>query len=90
MPRPKPPEPLRPWSVRLTYKNIVALRRLGGSQWMRDIISKHDRGKAAIGLRKERDRRIRVDRSAGRTTGQLAVKYGVSTRTVVRALEGKK
>ena len=89
MPRPKPLEPLIPWSVRLTEKNIAALRRLGGSTWLRAMISKNDRGKTAIVLRKERDRRIRVDRSAGRTTGQLAVKYGVSTRTVVRALGRK-
>jgi hypothetical protein len=90
MPRPKPPEPLIPWSVRLTEKNIAALRRLGGSTWLRDMISRHDKGKAAIALRKERDRRMRIDRVAGMTTEQLVKKYGVSLRTAQRALGGKK
>ena len=90
MPRPKPPEPLIPWSVRLTEKNIAALRRLGGATWLRGVIEKHDGGKAAIALRKERDRRIRVERSAGGTMKQLAKKFGLSMRTVVRALGGKR
>ena len=90
MPRPKPPEPLIPWSVRLTEKNIAALRRLGGSTWLRAMIGRHDKGKAAIKLRQERDRRMRIDRAAGTTTEQLMKKYGVSLRTVVRAIGGKK
>ena len=90
MPRPKPPEPLIPWSVRLTEKNIAALRRLGGSAWLRDMIGRHDKGKTAIKRRQERDRRMWIDRAAGWTPQQLTLRYGVSLRTVQRTLGGKR
>ena len=40
MPRPKPPEPLAPRYIRLSDKQYIVLKQLGGAQWLRGLLDK--------------------------------------------------
>jgi hypothetical protein len=40
MPRPKPPEPLRPRYVRMSDRHWVIFQQLGGSVWLRALLDK--------------------------------------------------
>jgi hypothetical protein len=40
MPRPKPPEPLRPRVIRLSDKQWLVLKQLGSAQWLRELLDK--------------------------------------------------
>jgi hypothetical protein len=41
MPRPKPIDPIKSTSIRLTTKHQIILRQLGGSEWIRKMLDKH-------------------------------------------------
>jgi hypothetical protein len=41
MPRPKPQEPIKKTSIRLTERHTIILKQLGGSEWMRKMLDKH-------------------------------------------------
>jgi hypothetical protein len=41
MPRPKPPEPIKVTSIRLTARHKAMLEELGGSVWIRKMLEKH-------------------------------------------------
>lgn len=40
MPRPKPPEPLKPREIRLSDRQWLILKQLGGAQWLREALDK--------------------------------------------------
>lgn len=40
MPRPKPPEPLRPREVRMSDRQMLVFKQLGGAQWLRELLDK--------------------------------------------------
>jgi hypothetical protein len=40
MPRPKPPEPLKPREVRMSDRQWLILKQLGGAQWLRELLDK--------------------------------------------------
>jgi hypothetical protein len=40
MPRPKPPEPLKPRYVRMADRHWVILQQLGGPEWLRALLDK--------------------------------------------------
>lgn len=40
MPRPKPPEPLRPRVIRLSDRQMLVFKQLGGVQWLRELLNK--------------------------------------------------
>ncbi len=42
MPRPKPPEPLKPRYIRLSDKQFTILNHLGGADWLRKLLEKKD------------------------------------------------
>jgi hypothetical protein len=42
MPRPKPPEPLKPRYVRLSDKQVAIFTHLGGADWLRKLLDKKD------------------------------------------------
>ena len=41
MPRPKPQEPLKSTSIRLTEKHTTIFKQLGGTEWLRKMLDKH-------------------------------------------------
>jgi hypothetical protein len=40
MPRPKPPEPLKPRYVRMADRHWMILQQLGGPEWLRELLDK--------------------------------------------------
>jgi hypothetical protein len=42
MPRPKPPEPLKPREVRMSDRQWLILKQLGGAQWLRELLNKKE------------------------------------------------
>ena len=40
MPRPKPPEPLRPRVIRMSDRQMLVFKQLGGAQWLREFMDK--------------------------------------------------
>jgi hypothetical protein len=42
MPRPKPPEPLKPRYIRISDRQFLVLNHLGGAQWLRKLLDKRD------------------------------------------------
>ena len=42
MPRPKPPEPLRGRQIRLSDKQFIIFKYLGGAEWLRKTLEKKD------------------------------------------------
>jgi hypothetical protein len=40
MPRPSPPSPLKPRMVRLSDKQNIVLKQLGGAKWLRELLEK--------------------------------------------------
>lgn len=40
MPRPKPPEPLKSHYMRMTDRQWLVLKQLGGAQWLRELLDK--------------------------------------------------
>ena len=40
MPRPKPPEPLKPREIRLSDTQWLILKQLGGATWLREMLLK--------------------------------------------------
>ena len=40
MPRPKPVEPIKKTSIRLTERHILIFKQLGGSEWLRGMLDK--------------------------------------------------
>ena len=41
MPRPKPYEPLKSTSIRLTEVHTIIFKQLGGTEWLRKMLDKH-------------------------------------------------
>lgn len=41
MPRPRPPERLRTYAVRLTQRQWAKVQELGGAEFLRELIAKH-------------------------------------------------
>jgi hypothetical protein len=42
MPRPKPPEPLVGRYIRLSDKQMIVFKYLGGAEWLRKLLDKKD------------------------------------------------
>jgi len=40
MPRPKPKEPLKSTSIRLTERHTMIFKQLGGTEWLRELLDK--------------------------------------------------
>lgn len=79
MPRPKPPQPLKPYGLRLSYTDIEALRLLGGSTWLRNQIRKH--GDMYV-IKRDRAKSVRADYENGVRIVDIASKHGLSERRV--------
>ena len=41
MPRPKPPEPIKPRYTRMSDRHWMILKQLGGAEWLRKMLDKH-------------------------------------------------
>lgn len=86
MPRPKPPEDLKPRQVRLSERQWQRLLALGGADWLRRTLS--NKGQHLVTRQKVlRNRNVRIDRAAGMEIKAIAEKYSISWRTVLRILE---
>ncbi len=81
MPRPKPPEPLRPHPVRLSDTQWAAFQELGGSEWLRSRI---DKLRVAGIAKRQRNNRIRRAHAMGETPSQIAAKFNIDRTTVWR------
>lgn len=42
MPRPKPPEPLKPRFIRMSDRQNIVFKKLGGAEWLRELLDKKD------------------------------------------------
>ena len=42
MPRPKPPEPLKHRFIRLSDRQMIVFKNLGGAEWLRELLDKKD------------------------------------------------
>jgi hypothetical protein len=40
MPRPKPPEPLKGRQIRVSDRQWLIFKQLGGTQWLRELLDK--------------------------------------------------
>ena len=40
MPRPKPPEPLKPREIRMSDRQMTIFKQLGGTKWLRELLDK--------------------------------------------------
>ena len=60
MPRPRPPEKLRTYAVRLTQRQWAKVQELGGAAFLRKLIATHNPALAA-----------RMDRTVRMENGQL-------------------
>lgn len=86
MARPKPPEPLINRNVRMTERQWAKWVKLGGVEWMRNMVQKSHIGFVDAD-RKLRNRRVRIDRIAGMLIKDIAVKHRISQQTVMRILK---
>jgi len=87
MPRPKPPQELKVRSVRLTDTQWAKFDRMGGAAWMRRTLDRHYQLTRAD--RAERDRRVRIDRTAGLTMQAIADRHHITRKTVSRILRNE-
>lgn len=85
MPRPKPPEQLFVYPVRLTRTQIRKVQEMGGPAWLRQLISKTQRTKNGLptidNLRNTRARNWAIGRSE-KTSDELAALYKLSRQRI--------
>lgn len=81
MPRPKPPEELKPRCVRLSDAEWAVFKTVGGVDWLRSRLAKL---RITNNLKAIRNRRMRMDALGGMTKAAIAKKYGVDRSTVSR------
>jgi DNA invertase Pin-like site-specific DNA recombinase len=86
MPRPKPPNPLKIHSVRLTESQLLTFKQLGGSVWLRSRLDKL--GASGVG-RRERNKRIVAASRVGYSDSAIAEQFNISRQTVWRILGQK-
>ena len=79
MPRPKPPEPLKPRQIRLSDSDWQKLREAGGPAAMRLWLNRTTESAAR---RKSRDEAIRLGLGCGLSVAVLASKYELSKKTI--------
>lgn len=83
MPRPKPPEPLKPRQVRLSDTQWIAFKALGGGDWLRSRITKLN----MVGIAKrQRNRAIRKAHALGVPMADIGKKFNVDRSTVWRVI----
>jgi hypothetical protein len=93
MPRPKPPEPLIPYGVRLTAAQILAIKELGGSVWLRTTLTRITRQRALrtnARVLEDRNKRMRAAYKAGMSQGKIAEVFHLGRQMVGRILKEKK
>ena len=85
MPRPRPPEELFSYNVRLTRTQIRKIEEMGGPPWLRELISKSQKsrhGRDPVDyIRNMRARNWAIGRSA-KTSDELAALYKLSRQRV--------
>lgn len=81
MARTKPPEQLKPRTIRLSDSEMFAFRSIGGTAWLRNRLHKLRVGKRLVAIR---NRSMRIDYLAGVSQVALARKYNVERTTVWR------
>jgi hypothetical protein len=86
MPRPKPPEEIKPRCVKLSDKQWLKFKTIGGSEWLRTTLDGRVT-RPVTAEKTERNRRVRIDRTAGMLIKDIAAKHAVSWRTVLRILK---
>jgi len=84
MPRPKPPEPLKPRAVRMNDTEWEMFKHLGGADWLR---SRLDKLRITGIVKRQRNNRILKAHSEGDNITDLAKKFNVSTATIRRTLK---
>lgn len=67
MPRPRPPETIKPFMVRLTMRQWAKVQELGGAPFLRKLIADHKpaRGGSAAHVRWVRDRNEAIAKHPG-------------------------
>jgi hypothetical protein len=84
MPRPKPPEELKPRCIRLSDTEWAVFRIVGGADWLRSRLGKLNK---VNNLKAIRNRRIRMDVLGGMTLDAVAKKYALDRSTVWRIVK---
>jgi hypothetical protein len=69
MPRPKPPEPLKHRYMRMTDKQWVIFKHLGGADWLRAELEKKDPFPKKYYERLKDDNRNRESKTGTKTQG---------------------
>ena len=85
MPRPRPPEELFTYALRLTRSQIRKVKTLGGSAWVRELISKAQathHGRDSIEHVRAIAARNRDIGESDTPTKELAAKYLLSVKRV--------
>lgn len=85
MPRPKPEEPLFPFSVRFTRNQLRKIQQMGGGAWLRDMVSKTQASKhgrdPVLHVKTLKERNLHIA-SSDLQTQVLASKYNLSVQRV--------
>lgn len=84
MPRPKPPEPLKPRAIRMSDTEWEMFKHMGGADWLRSRLYKLN----LTGIvKRQRNDRIRAAAAAGKTDAAIAREFNVDRSTVWRVLQ---
>lgn len=85
MPRPKPPEELIIFNIRLTRTQIRKVKEMGGPAWLRELISKSQKTKHGLSsidrIRNTKARNWAIGRSE-KTSTELAALYKLSRQQI--------
>lgn len=84
MPRPKPPEELKPRCIRMSDSEWFVFRSIGGADWLRSRLEKT--GKLS-NFKAIRNKRMRMDWLGGMSMEAVGKKYGLDRTTVWRIVQ---
>lgn len=84
MPRPKPPEPLKPRAVRMSDTEWETFKNVGGSDWLRSRLKKLNLTGIA---KRQRNQRIRKAALMGKSDAQIGKEFNIDRSTVWRILK---
>ena len=84
MPRPKPPEEIKPRTVRMSDAEWEMFKHIGGADWLRSRLNKL----RIMGIvKRQRNNKIRKAYDQGWSIESLSQMYSVSTATIRRILK---
>ena len=84
MPRPKPPEPLKPRAVRMSDTEWEMFKHIGGADWLR---SRLDKLRITGIVKRQRNSRIRKAALMGKSDAQIGKELNINRSTVWRILK---